>query len=440
MGPDGLPMPVLQRSRLLGQLLGISIVMGCCLALVASTAATADTRDQKRKVDRGIEQLKSNLDDTSADLRRVAAALEKTQAAIPVAQAKLLKAQADERTASQRHDAMLIALDVARANETRAEEELAKTTDQISAARSRVAHFAAQMYQDQGLGQLSVALDSTSPDDFATRIAMADTVLDVQAQSLGRLAAQQASANAQRAHLTALREDVARAEAQAAEALQQAAAARGTAATAKTELDALAVTQAAQTKALTAKQAAEQRRLADMQRESDRLAAVLRARAAAEKRAAAAREAAARAAARRSGRAYVPPRDSGGYLSAPSSAWVSSEFGLRWHPILHYWRLHAGRDYAGACGSPIYAAASGTIISAGWGGGYGNRIVIDHGIHRGVDLTTTYNHMSRFAVRGGHVQRGQVIGYVGTTGLSTGCHLHFETRQDGTPVDPRRWL
>lgn len=423
-----------------GSLLGATIVIGCCLALVASTAATADPRNDKRKVDRGIEQLKNELDDTSADLRSVAAALDKTHAAIPVAQAKLVRAQADERTANQRHDAMLIALDVARANETRAEEELAKTTAQISAARTRVAHFAAQMYQDQGLGQLSVALDSTSPDDFATRIAMADTVLDVQAQSLGRLAAQQASANAQRAHLTALREDVARAEAQAAEALRQASAARTAAATAKTELDALAVTQAAQTRALTAKQAAEKKRLADLQRESDRLAAVLRARAAAEKRAAAAREAAARAAARRAGRAYVPPRDSGGLLSAPSNAWVSSEFGLRWHPILHYWRLHAGRDYAGACGSPIRAAAAGTIVSAGWGGGYGNRIVIDHGIHRGVDLTTTYNHMSRFAVHGGHVQRGQVIGYVGTTGLSTGCHLHFETRQDGTPVDPRRWL
>jgi murein DD-endopeptidase MepM/ murein hydrolase activator NlpD len=297
------------------------------------------------------------------------------------------------------------------------------------------------MYQDQGLGQLSVAFDSASPDDFATRIAMTETVMDVQAQNLARLAAQQASANAERAHLIALREDVARAEAQAAQALDDATAARAAAATAKTELDALAVTQEAQTKALTAQQAAEEKKLAALQAESDRLAAVLRARALAAKRAAAAREAAARAAARKAGRVYVAPKEtSGGYLSPPSSAWVSSEFGLRWHPILHYWRLHAGRDYAGACGSPIRAAAPGRVISAGWAGGYGNRIVIDHGIHSGVDLTTTYNHMSGYAARGGHVQRGQVIGYIGTTGLSTGCHLHFETRQDGAPVDPRRWL
>jgi murein DD-endopeptidase MepM/ murein hydrolase activator NlpD len=411
-------------------------------SVAASTSATSDPRDDKRRVDAGIERVQDDLADTSADLARTAAALERTQRAIPVAQARLVATQATERAASQRHDTLLTALEVARASQSRAEERLTRTNRVIRDARARIATFAAQMYQDQGLGQLSVALESTSPDDFATRIAMTDTVLDVQAQNLGRLAAEQASANAQRAHLSALREEVARAEAQAAQALAEAAVARGAAAAAKTELDGLAVTQAAQTKALTARQAAERTKLAAMQAESDRLAAVLRARALAAKRAAAAREAAARAAARRAGRVYTAPRESsgGGFLSAPSGAGVSSEFGLRWHPILHYWRLHAGRDYAGACGSPVRAAASGTVISAGWGGGYGNRIVLDHGIHRGVDLTTTYNHMSRYAVRGGHVQRGQVIGYVGTTGLSTGCHLHFETRQDGTPVDPRRWL
>jgi murein DD-endopeptidase MepM/ murein hydrolase activator NlpD len=73
-------------------------------------------------------------------------------------------------------------------------------------------------------------------------------------------------------------------------------------------------------------------------------------------------------------------------------------------------------------------------------GGYGNELVIDHGLIRGVDLTTTYNHLSSFLVTGGHVSRGQVVAYSGTTGFSTGCHLHFETRQDGTPVNPRNWL
>ena len=73
-------------------------------------------------------------------------------------------------------------------------------------------------------------------------------------------------------------------------------------------------------------------------------------------------------------------------------------------------------------------------------GGYGNRLIIDHGIQRGVDLTTTYNHLTSFVVTSGHVARGQVVAYSGTTGFSTGCHLHFETREDGVPVNPRLWL
>ena len=73
-------------------------------------------------------------------------------------------------------------------------------------------------------------------------------------------------------------------------------------------------------------------------------------------------------------------------------------------------------------------------------GGYGNRLVIDHGLQRGINLTTAYSHLSSFVVTGGPVTRGQLVAYVGTTGLSTGCHLDFQTRQDGIPVNPRSWL
>jgi murein DD-endopeptidase MepM/ murein hydrolase activator NlpD len=113
---------------------------------------------------------------------------------------------------------------------------------------------------------------------------------------------------------------------------------------------------------------------------------------------------------------------------------------MRFHPILHYWRLHAGIDFAASCGSPLYAADAGRVLSAGWGGGYGNRIVVDHGLIGDVGLATTYNHLSSIVVHGGSVRRGQLIGYSGTTGSSTGCHLHFETYENGVPVNPRRWL
>ena len=84
--------------------------------------------------------------------------------------------------------------------------------------------------------------------------------------------------------------------------------------------------------------------------------------------------------------------------------------------------------------------AGGTIVSAGYAGGYGNRIVVNHGFVNGVGLATSYSHMSGYAVQGGRVERGQVIGYEGTTGASTGCHLHFEVFVNGATVDPMGWL
>ena len=99
--------------------------------------------------------------------------------------------------------------------------------------------------------------------------------------------------------------------------------------------------------------------------------------------------------------------------------------------------MHQGIDISAGSGTPIRAAKSGTVIYAGWMDGYGNIIVIDHG----GGFATAYAHQSRLgAVDGQSVSQGQVIGYVGSTGHSTGPHLHFETRVNGTPQDPMRFL
>jgi murein DD-endopeptidase MepM/ murein hydrolase activator NlpD len=113
---------------------------------------------------------------------------------------------------------------------------------------------------------------------------------------------------------------------------------------------------------------------------------------------------------------------------------------MRFHPIQHVWRLHSGRDYAAPCGAAVHAAAAGVIIESGYNTGYGNRVVVDHGVIGGVHLTTTYNHMERIRMHSGHVSRGTVVGYEGTTGNSNGCHIHFEVYEDGTFVDPRNYL
>jgi murein DD-endopeptidase MepM/ murein hydrolase activator NlpD len=151
---------------------------------------------------------------------------------------------------------------------------------------------------------------------------------------------------------------------------------------------------------------------------------------------------AARAEAVRAAQLQADTYASTGQLSWPvEGAQVSSQYGYRIHPILGYRKLHTGTDFSAPCGTPITAVADGTVVSAGWDGGFGNVVVVAHGNVGGSSLATAYAHQSRLAVSAGQqVSRGQVIGYIGTTGTSTGCHLHLETRVAGTPVNPMRYL
>lgn len=116
---------------------------------------------------------------------------------------------------------------------------------------------------------------------------------------------------------------------------------------------------------------------------------------------------------------------------------ITSPFGRRYHPILRQWRMHTGNDYAAGAGTPVKAAESGVVTHAGWLGGYGNAVIVMHG--KGV--STLYAHLSKVLVDDrANVERGQVIGLVGSTGLSTGPHLHFEVRIDGEPRNPSDYL
>lgn len=126
-----------------------------------------------------------------------------------------------------------------------------------------------------------------------------------------------------------------------------------------------------------------------------------------------------------------------GQFVRPVPGSVTSPFGPRTHPILGYVRMHTGVDFNAPYGQPIRAAAGGRVILAGTYGGYGTTIVIDHG----GGTATLYAHQSSVAVGyGQQVAAGDTVGYVGSTGLSTGPHLHFEVRVDGVPVDPMQYL
>ena len=127
----------------------------------------------------------------------------------------------------------------------------------------------------------------------------------------------------------------------------------------------------------------------------------------------------------------------GGGMIWPMNGPITSEFGWRTHPIFGSARFHSGLDIGGDYGLPVCAAQSGVVIEAGWIGGYGNAVMIDHG----GGIVTLYGHNESFAVGvGQQVSQGQVIAYCGSTGNSTGPHCHFEVRVNGEPVSPWDYL
>jgi murein DD-endopeptidase MepM/ murein hydrolase activator NlpD len=128
----------------------------------------------------------------------------------------------------------------------------------------------------------------------------------------------------------------------------------------------------------------------------------------------------------------------------PLDANPGSPFGLRYHPILHYWRMHWGQDFGAKCGAPIWAMADGKVtqtLKTANSHGLGNWTVIDYGTYKGDHFSSGYAHQSKIIVKvGQEVKQGQIVGYVGTTGLSTGCHLHLQIYKNGTRVNPRPYV
>jgi len=125
----------------------------------------------------------------------------------------------------------------------------------------------------------------------------------------------------------------------------------------------------------------------------------------------------------------------------PVSGPVTSGFGMRLHPVLRVWKLHDGTDLGATCGTPIRAPYAGRVSAAYASAGYGNRLMIDHGVVDGRNVVTGFNHAASYMVGvGDRVVTGQVIGFVGSTGFSTGCHLHLMVWQNGKVVDPMDWF
>lgn len=136
----------------------------------------------------------------------------------------------------------------------------------------------------------------------------------------------------------------------------------------------------------------------------------------------------------------APPPGRSGFVR-PASGPVTSRFGMRRHPVLGVWKMHDGLDFGSGCSTPLRSIAPGRVTQAYYNAGYGNRLFIDHGMINGRAVVSSYNHAIRYTVGPGQqVQAGQTIGQSGSTGYSTGCHLHFMLWVDGQLVNPEAWL
>jgi murein DD-endopeptidase MepM/ murein hydrolase activator NlpD len=292
----------------------------------------------------------------------------------------------------------------------------------VQLEKERLGRFATVAYQGGGVAEFNAFVGSSSPQEFIRRAEYAQRVSELKKEAVDGFAA--ASREAMR-----LAEKAGAAQDAADQTLSVAKAALAEAA--RTRDEALR-NERVVTELLTKQQAAvadaERYRAevlaqyAEAQRESERVAAELQAWEAAQN-------------------GGTPVLRPGARLIMPASGRKSSDFGYRLHPIYHVWLLHTGMDIAAGNGQPIYAAAAGQVVLAGMRGGSGNYTCIAHGTYQGKNLSTCYAHQSRILVSvGQRVTAGQLIGRVGTTGTSTGYHLHFEVRLNGTPVNPVDWL
>lgn len=349
--------------------------------------------------------------------------VEEAQADLEAAQAAFTEAQQAEQAAQQRAEqASQAAADArtaagqATARAERAHGESSDAAAAAEAARETLGRLAAHAYMNNseltGLMQLGIA----DPEEFQARSAGVTELMRVQDSVLAEAAESRANATdaASRAdgHVAAAQESAAASEelaTQAAAALEEAAAAT---AAASDELRKMREVHAE------AQQAEREREEAENQpdrgdRDDDDSG----------------------------GDTDAPPPSGDGVFQRPSSGSITSPYGMRVHPVTGVYKLHSGTDFGASCGSPVYAAYPGTVESTGYAGAYGNRIEVSHGDVDGVDVTTTYNHLSAFSSSSGQtVAAGDLIGRVGTTGSSTGCHLHFEVLVNGEFTDPMAWL
>ncbi|MDR2252989.1 MAG: peptidoglycan DD-metalloendopeptidase family protein [Bifidobacteriaceae bacterium] len=433
----------------------VAVLAAAAVAFAGAAAPTEaapdkdDLERQRAANEAAIEQLEMALEGTDVELQRTYLDLEQANLELPIAEAVLAGAQAEFASAQKELGEITEALKQAEAQRDDVAEQLAKDVELARDARLSLGALArdAMMGRAAGDSELLVLLGSSSIDEAARDLMAVEAASRTQ-QSVIVQAQESAGANKNRqARLEAVTLEIADLKVKAEEALARADAAQAAAEQAKRELDELQASLERLAADLEAKKAADEARQAEYEAENEQIKKDLDKILEEERRKAAEEEAARKAAQQANGGSGgAGPPAATGFFGRPLSALrVGSPFGWRVHPIYGSWRHHDGVDLSASCHTPIYASAPGKVVFTGWAGGYGNRVVISHGNVDGQLMFTTYNHIWNGEIwvsTGQSVERGEQIANVGTTGASTGCHLHFEVGIGSASgvVDPMNYI
>ncbi len=402
----------------------LAVVMLVAVSGPSAADSKSELEKQRKQASAAAKQAKKALDGSTKKYAAAVLALRAAQGKLDAAQNQLGATRGLLAVAQELDNQMQAKLVVSQNNLDTAIARLAQGENELKASEAQVEQFTVENLQqgDPSMRAFGGLLRGEDPVTFTEQMNLNDSVSDAQLATMQGLAATKVMLEVKRDEVRKLRDVVKKQRADAAANLVR-----------KTRLEAQAEEQRDQISGLvavreTAKSSAAASRAEDEKKYREEVAERNRL------------EAQIQALINKGGGGDAGG-DGGGTLSRPVSGPITSAYGMRVHPITRVYKLHDGTDFGARCGTPIKAAASGTIIQQYYNGAYGNRIILNNGTMRGVNVVTTYNHLSRFASRAGaRVKRGQVIGYVGSTGYSTGCHLHFMVLVNGRTTQPMNWL
>lgn len=452
------------RSRAVGR--GpIAAVLAAVLLLGGATVGYADDLDDRRAAAERKQQakederenLEAELEHTDSQLADAVLELNQVEGRLPVAEAELAVAEAELERAEREAAILAQRLADAQVEEATVTQLLQEGSGKVDGARDDIAQMAREEFRGAGnASTIGLVTGAQSTEEFIDGYSVSSSAARIRARTLAELQSAEATARNLQARLTAIREVVTELKRLADENVRSKEQAKQSAVQRKAEIVELIAEQERLKSRIEQRKHVAVQNMQDTEQElssieSD-LKGIIREQRERDERLA-------RERAEREGDGNASGGGSGGggssgggssggggtvsFLSYPTaSPVVTSSYGMRFHPVLQYYRLHAGTDLRAYCGTPILAPADGTVLYARYLDGLGNQVLINHGYSSGgSSVMTSSNHLSSFAVSSGqHVSRGQVIGYSGTTGTSTACHLHFEVYINGSTVDPMSWL